>query len=134
VRNGDAGSIFGSFDKDGYLQGTIHRQKFKLHRLAFLYMTGSMPPEVDHRNRIRNDNRWLNLRASTRAQNTQHAAMQSNNESGVKGVYRRGKKFSSEIQANGKRYRIGGFETIDDAAEFVQLAREMAHGSFACHG
>ncbi|MGU0171669.1 HNH endonuclease [Escherichia coli] len=41
---------------------------------------------VDHINMIRSDNRIVNLRAATRAQNGQNSKTRSDNASGVKGV------------------------------------------------
>lgn len=73
------------------------------HRLAFLYMTGQFPTnQVDHINRIRNDNRWCNLRDATSSEN-------SFNKS-VVGVYefirkgRQGLWYEAKIQKYGKQY------------------------------
>ncbi len=59
-----AGDIAGSQNGKGYLTMMVCGRVYKAHRLAFLYMTGSFPPEeVDHINGIRDDNRWACLRA-----------------------------------------------------------------------
>ena len=58
-----AGTRAGSLKPDGYRVIRIGEKKHLEHRLAFLYKTGSWPKKlVDHKNRIRDDNRWLNLR------------------------------------------------------------------------
>lgn len=41
---------------------SIQGKSYKLHRLAFLYMTGSIPTEVVHLNGDKTDNRFRNLR------------------------------------------------------------------------
>lgn len=48
---------------------TLNGIKFAVHRLAFLYMEGKYPEEVDHDNRIKWDNRWVNLKRSNRKLN-----------------------------------------------------------------
>jgi HNH endonuclease len=61
------------------LEGKLHYA----HRLAFLYMTGTFPvKDVDHINGVPTDNRWSNLRAVSSKENTQNAAISSNNTSG----------------------------------------------------
>lgn len=50
--------IAGSKDKDGYIVITIHRKLYKAGRLAWFYVHGRWPAgEIDHKNRIRSDNR-----------------------------------------------------------------------------
>ena len=68
-----AGDIAGSQNGKGYLTMMVCGRVYKAHRLAFLYMTGSFPPEeVDHINGIRDDNRWANLRAVSHVENSKN--------------------------------------------------------------
>ena len=58
-----AGDIAGSIDNQGYVSITIKGKRYSLHRLAWLYTYGHFPKQqIDHINRIRNDNRIINLR------------------------------------------------------------------------
>ena len=83
-----AGTIAGSTCEKGYAIIVINYKIYRAHRLAWLYMTGSHPPEfIDHINLDRKDNRFCNLRLSTRAQNMQNFRIRPDNKSGVKGVY-----------------------------------------------
>jgi len=60
----------GWIDKtSGYRRIGIEGKNHAEHRLVFLYMEGEMPEEVDHANRIKDDNRWENLEASNRIHN-----------------------------------------------------------------
>ena len=103
--NGKAGDIAGSVTQDGYIASSIDRKCMFHHRLAFLYIEGSLPPNhVDHINRIRYDNRWDNLRHATIQLNQHNTKRRSNNKSGVTGVHwlnKRG-RWSAMIRINGK--------------------------------
>jgi len=128
-------------DVAGYASGEyiFIRIKGKLHyahRLAILYMTGVMPPElVDHDNRVKSDNRWDNLKDATPTQNMQNTAMSKNNTSGVTGVgWDKAKKaWCASITVNYKKLFLGYFDDIPAATE-VRLAAEHLHGFHPNHG
>ena len=88
------GNVAGSDHTTGYRHIAINRKIIKSHRLAWLYMTGAFPPDqIDHINRIRNDNRFVNLRAVTRSENQHNSGKRKNNTAGYKGVsYRKDEK------------------------------------------
>ncbi|HDR2785777.1 TPA: HNH endonuclease, partial [Enterobacter sichuanensis] len=65
IRNLRKGDIAGSLNKSGYIEIYINSKRYRAHRLAIFYMTGRWPKAVDHKNRIRNDNRWCNIRPCT---------------------------------------------------------------------
>jgi len=62
ISNQVAGTVAGSKDYD-YIRIVVNKKRYLAHRLAFLYMLGKMPVEVDHINRNKHDNRWCNLRS-----------------------------------------------------------------------
>jgi len=88
------------------------------HRLAFLYVSGLIPQEIDHINRIRCDNRWTNLRACTRAENTKNKRLYKNSKSGITGVRwsKESKKWQAYIKVDGKMRYLGYHKTIFEAA------------------
>jgi hypothetical protein len=47
----------------------VDNQCYFAHRLAWLYMKGEWPIEIDHKNGIKVDNRWKNLREADQSQN-----------------------------------------------------------------
>ncbi len=72
----------GSLDKAGYIRIRLNRyEQYKAHRLAWVYMYGSINPEtltIDHINHNRADNRLANLRIATQQQNA-HNTLQGMN-------------------------------------------------------
>ena len=108
----------GQFDKDGYVKISIDGIKHQAHRLAWLYMTGSYPPadmHVDHRNAVRDDNRWQNLRLATYAENQAYRLASvpdgpGRGASGVRGVYWDGRKERWFVQVRAKKkVHYGGY-------------------------
>jgi hypothetical protein len=132
-----AGSIAGARNSNGHVQISFKCKLFMAHRLAWLYMTGDWPDsEIDHINRIRHDNRWANLRLSDGFINQHNASKRVDNTSGVKGVSwdKAWGAWVARVQCRGKMKNLGRFKSLEDAKEFIELAREMIHGEFACHG
>ena len=79
--------IAGTLSDQGYIKIALMYKKYRAHHLAFLYMTGSFPPnQVDHINRIRDDNRWNNLRLATAKINARNRGKAKNNKSSTTGV------------------------------------------------
>ncbi len=127
------GSIAGSHNSNGHLQIKIFGKLTLAHRLAFLYMTGSLPKEcVDHINCVRDDNRWCNLREATKQQNTYNNLMRKSNTTGATGVYycKRDKKFIARCGANGKRHVIGYFDDFESAKIARIEFAKANHGDF----
>jgi hypothetical protein len=126
--------VAGSFKPGGYVFMWIDGKSFYAHRLAFLYMEGALPPEdVDHINRCKSDNSWLNLRKASRSQNLQNATKPKTNTSGFKGVSwivpRR--KWRAQIQLGTCRRELGVFDTPEEAhAAYIDASREL-FGEFA---
>jgi hypothetical protein len=93
---------------------------------------GAKPGEmVDHVNGNPLDNRRCNLRICTHAENMRNRKMAKHNRSGIKGAYRHGQKWVSEIVANGVRYRLGTFDTPQAAGAAYAEAASRLHGEFA---
>lgn len=106
-----------------------------MHR-AILGLEFGDPRLGDHRNGIRTDNRRLNLRACTPAQNSQNSKLSKRNTSGYKGVQwmKAKKKWQAKICANRKQKHLGLFDTAEAAhAAYCAAAREL-HGEFANFG
>lgn len=56
--------------KHGYIVIKFKHTWYAAGRIAWLYQTGSWPKnEIDHINKIKDDNRWCNLRDVTKQEN-----------------------------------------------------------------
>ncbi|MBX3579886.1 MAG: HNH endonuclease [Rhizobiaceae bacterium] len=136
VRRGPiaAGSVAGTPDGIGYIQIRIDRKHYRAQRLAWLYVTGEMPPhQVDHVNGERSDNRWANLRKATNAQNSANQRLKRCNTSGFKGVcwHAGGRAWMARIRANGKSHYLGLFGSREAAHAAYVAAADKLHGEFA---
>lgn len=93
------------------------------------------PRKIDHKDRVRDNNRLSNLRKATQQQNLQNKSMQSNNTSGYRGVVWNGSKWVAqvEIQIGGKRknHVLGQFDRKLDAANIARMKRIELFGEFA---
>lgn len=127
-----AGKVAGS-SLNGYRIIKINGVTYYAHRLAFIYMTGRIPIEVDHKNRKRSDNWWKNLREATVSQNGYNKPKLSCNVSGLKGVYFKSQrqKWISRISADKRRIHLGCFDTREAAYEAYCEAAHRLHGEFA---
>jgi len=71
--NTKAGDEVGWVNDEGYLKVSISRKTYSLHRLVFLYMEGEFPPEhVDHLDRDKLNNRYVNLVKCSHFENQQN--------------------------------------------------------------
>ena len=130
-----AGNLAGSKSTKGYICIKVGGGKsVKAHRLAWFYMTGEWPAEqIDHKDNIRANNAWANLRMATPKQNAQNQKSPSrNNKSGYLGVTwdRTQEKWAATICVNGRNRRLGRFKD-PQSAHFAYLAAKSIHHPFA---
>lgn len=125
--------IAGCINGEGYAQISVSGKKMQVHRLAYLYVHGHMPKQVDHINGIRSDNRFENLREADNSKNSMNKGLQSNNTTGFKGVTfnRTNRKFQAKICAKGVIFSLGYFETAGQAHLAYSAAAGELHGNFA---
>lgn len=124
-----AGYVAGAPNGKGYLLIKIDGKNHKAHRLAWLYMHGEWPSsEIDHKDRVKTNNRIQNLRAVTRSENSQNKTLPKNNTSKFRGVYwhKRDRRWVAKIAINGKRKHLGHFDTAESAsAAYLDAAAQM---------
>lgn len=129
----EIGSVAGLLCPNGRWYIGIEGRRYAAHRLAWLYMTGDWPSEVDHRDADPLNNRWLNLREATRAQNNSNVKLKSHNTSGIKGVCWDKKRglWLAQIAVNKRHMHLGRFASKDDATDAYRRAAFKHHGEFA---
>lgn len=116
-------------DSHGHIQVMIDKKYYFVHRLAFMFMTGQLPPAdkvVDHINGDNQDNRWCNLRAVTQSVNQQNRHRARNGcKSGMLGASWSSDigMWRSEIMLDGKRTYLGRFATAEKAHKAYMTAR-----------
>jgi hypothetical protein len=133
--NAQIGSKSGSVDAEGYIVTSLNGNRYKNHRLIFLYHHGYLPKQVDHINGNKSDNRIDNLRPATNQKNQFNVGLRSTNKSGIKNVSwcKPEKKWKVGICFNGKKIHFGYYDNIE-LAELVAIeARDKYHKEFARH-
>lgn len=130
-----AGSVAGSVNKiNGYVEIWVKGKSYTGHRLAFLYMEGAFPAgNVDHKNLVRSDNSWANLRKASQLENTWNMPKQRSNTSGHKGVSKRcdTKKWTARIKHDGEYLSLGCFDDIADAVDAYRIKAVALRHEFA---
>lgn len=115
----------------GYVEINVGGRNHYGHRLAWIYVHGSIPDGLrpDHENRVRHDNRLGNLRLATHAENLRNAKLRVDNTSGIKGVFF--DKARGQWAVRVSRKHIGRFSTLEEAAAARAQAARAAFGEFA---
>lgn len=113
------GDVAGAL-KDGYVNLYIGKVLYRAHRVAWYMMTGEWLPssqDIDHINRVRSDNRWVNLRKATRSLNCHNKDRNYGGRSGVNGVHfsRQSQKWEARISLNRTLRILGQFDEFADA-------------------
>lgn len=122
------GAIAGSKAR-GYVWIRCDGQLCAAHRLAWLYMTGLLPKqEIDHKNGMKDDNRWSNLREATRKLNMQNERRaRINNKTGYLGVRPHGKRFQARVKLDGRIHYFGSFGTPEQAHAAYVVGKRSLH-------
>jgi hypothetical protein len=125
-----SGGIAGSVGEHGYRRIMVGGARYPAHRLAWLYVYGRWPHgQIDHVNRVRDDNRIANLRECTPAENGQNRTIARNNTSGFTGACfnKLERKWIAYIRANGRRTHLGYFRSAQEAHAAHREAKRQLH-------
>jgi len=113
----------------GYYTVKINGTSYSVHRLIWLYVHGNFPDKyIDHKNRVRNDNRLCNLRDVNTTDNAQNISLPSHNKSGHIGVswIKSHNCWTVYVKVNKKNKWLGYYKNLDDAVA-ARKAGEKQH-------
>lgn len=130
-----AGKVAGYLDLKGYWGISILGHQVRAHRLAWLYVYGSVPDcQIDHKNGNKTDNRIENLRLATNQFNQFNIGISKNNTSGFKGVnfVETNQMWRAKITINRKTICLGYHPTAIRASLAYKLAAHFYHKEFYC--
>ena len=125
---GPVGKVAGTVRPNGYRFITIDGSAFAAQRLAWLYVSGAWPTNLmDHKNRVRDDNRFDNLRDVRHLQNRHNTGSVANrdNKTGFLGVVKTANgKFETRISYPGvKNKYLGRYDTPEEAHAVFMAAK-----------
>lgn len=134
VPNSRAGSLVKS---TGYRNISLFCRTYLEHQLIWFICNGVWPKgQIDHINQIRDDNRIVNLRDVSKADNARNRSRNPNSKLGEHGIWfnMRTNKYVAEITLNGKKVYQKSFDDIDVAInerriKSLELGFHTNHGS-----
>ena len=117
----------------------VKQRSFVVHRLVLEAFAGDPVGDrkyANHINGIKTDNRIINLREATNAQNHCNRGPQKNNTSGVKGVYwfKPNRQWKAQIVVNGQSIVLGYFTDFDAAVRCRKDAESKYQGDWKHEG
>lgn len=130
-----ANQKIGRLGSGGYLYVTIFKQVYLLHRVVYAIKHGEYPQTTDHINGDKADNRAVNLRSVTNAENGRNSKRSTRNTSGHVGVgwAKADKRWWAAIKVDYKRIGLGQFKTKEEAI-MARRKAEIEYGFHPNHG
>ena len=118
------GRLAGTTTKDGYRAINLSGRQTYLHQIAWAMYHGRWPDlPLDHRNRVKSDNRISNLRLASYTANASNVETKTSQP--YRGIwsYDKGKTYYARIKHHGKQIQVGPFQTPEEARdEYERLA------------
>ena len=127
---------FTSNNRDGYRFGSMNYKKLYAHRVAYALHHGEWPSDhIDHVNGVTFDNRIVNLRVVTNAENMRNQKMRNDNTSGFCGVQwdKSRNSWRASISINGRYKNLGRFDSIEEATA-ARAKANIEYGFTDRHG
>lgn len=128
------GDIAGTIQPNGYIRITYRGERIFAHRLIWFIVTGEWPPiDIDHKDTVRSNNAWDNLRIATKPENAQNKNGRRKSSSGLKGVSwnKRDKVWQATIKIGGRQKNLGSRRTAEEAHGLYVDAARRQFGEFA---
>lgn len=116
-----------------YIPETKKTKIIRMHQIIFEYFNGALSKGkiIDHKNRIKLDNRNENLREATPSQNRANSKKKTNSKNKYKGVaQKKSGKWMAYIGYNKKQIHLGVFDTAEEAHEVYCLKAKELFGEY----
>ena len=109
---------------NGYYSGQLGKRNYRAHRVVYFLTYGVWPVDIDHIDGCRLNNNIRNLRNVSRAENLQNKVSA--------GCYlcKDTGRWRAEIRVDGRRIRLGRFDT-QQAARSAYLQAKRTHHPYA---
>lgn len=108
----------------------IQGKHYYAHTLIWLWMTGELPLQLDHKDCNPSNNKWNNLREANYSENMRNRYVRADNGVGFKGVRRLGNKYQARLTCDGKVHVKYGFDCPEEAHKAYCKMAETYHESF----
>lgn len=133
------GKIAGSIKRSNptappYLHISIDGITYKAHIIAYYIETGEwLPGKIDHKDGNSLNNKWENYRLATRSEQNRNMAKHRDGACKYKGISfcKMMKRYVAEIMSNRVKYKLGYFDTQEEAAEAYRLKSLELHKEFS---
>jgi len=126
------GKPISNISPHGYLRIKLEYQNYQAHRLAWCWVYGVFPTELDHKDGNKLNNKIENLRIATRNQNAANRGVMANNTSGHRGVCWITRTLRWEANIKFENTRLSKqFTNIDDAVTWYKARAAELFGEFA---
>ena len=130
--NPETGEVFGvrgkvmtTTDTEGYIRIQFSKNKMKYqllaHQFIWYFTNKEIVDEIDHINKIKNDNRIENLQSVTHQQNM------CNRDAKGYSYNKRVNKYQAGIRTNGRYKNLGYYDTKEEAHQVYLNAKNIYH-------
>lgn len=111
------GTRAGSETKHGYRIIYVHDKQYYEHQLAWLWVNGEIPYEIDHENRNGLDNKIKNLRSISHSGNIRNSSLRIDNTTGKRCIHHNSGGYRVATYIEGVYHGGGWHKTLDEAVK-----------------
>jgi len=128
---GTSGRVAGYINSSDCVVVKVNGQAIYAHRLIWKLVTGKEPrDQIDHKNRVKRDNRWRNLREADGSEQKINVALRVNNTSGHTGIWGRPGRWCVQIKRHDLVNRhVGIFTSLRAAVKARAQAIRRLYGA-----
>jgi hypothetical protein len=122
------GKVVSYLNRTGYLLASVNGVRYTVHRLVWKLIYNTDPSIIDHIDTNTKNNRLINLREVTPAQNSRNSKLSRRNTTGFKGVSpSKNHRFQAQIRINGMNTSLGSRFSTPEEAYAVYCAAAIDH-------